>query len=1169
MQDHAEILRQVWPEWEIERLIGRGAYGHVYRVRHEEHGVVSRAAVKIIPVPQDIAERDALRSEGMNEDEIRAYYDKVVQGFVSEIQMLVTLKGAPHIVSLEDFKVAEARDELLWNIMIRMELLTPFLNYIQEHPLDDAETVRLGTELCTALDICHRQNVIHRDIKPQNIFVDRFGAFKLGDFGIARKMEGMTGGMSQKGTYGYIAPEVSQSLRYDTRADIYSLGLVMYQQRNDGRLPFLENQEQARNPQFRTEALQRRLSGEPLPLPVSASPELAEIIMKACRYRPNERYATAREMLKALQRLRRNMDSEPALIVPGIPVDAEESAPAGQESVSYPSQDTERTFSARTELERVPAEGTDRPDQTDRTDRTNRTSRGSGTDQETVSRSAVTLPSVGKKPGHAGKKKEQPEQPEKAVKAEKKEKKAIGKKTIAAVAAAAVLLLGALILIPILGRGRAGDGSTGSDASEQSGRTSQTEQTDLTDQGGQGASLFSTSGNESAAAHTLEVESEGQGTVTAEPESVREGDTVTLTAKPSDGYRFVRWETNGTELSGLSGKEGEAEVSFVLGAADPEIKAVFEAIPYTVNVSSGGHGKVEPDQASGIIGDTVTLTARPDEGYAFKEWQLAGGKGTLSDDTLTFEASDAEVKAVFEAITYKVTATSGGHGTAEANPASGVPGTSVTLTAQPDDGYRFKEWQKISGNGTLSGSTLKIGTSDTTVRAVFEAVYKVNVSTNNAIYGNVSFSAGSGTTGTKVNLAASANNGYRFRKWVVREGGVTLDKGDTSAQNSFSVGTGDVSILAEFSKINSVSIRTVQNGYGKAGVSSAVEGETVTLEAVPDTGCEFVEWKVISGGVTVRSSGTGYSFEMKTGDVELEPVFRKLNNAAASAKPVVDSGTCGDNASWTLYSDGELRISGTGPMKDFARLDNNGVWIKTGRPWEKFRSSVKSLTIEKGITYIGIRAFESFSEFKGRLVIPEGVTSIGAHAFSQCPGFDGDLVLPESLKTIDQYAFCYCSGLSGELTIPSGVTEIGESAFYECSGFSGSLTLPKQLKSIGNYAFLNCSGLTGKLNLPDSLTSIGDQAFQSCSGFSDGLAIPAGITKLGSDAFMYCDTIKSVYFYGKAPALGQYPIFGSRPGDLTVYATSENMDSFRSSAAYGSSAGQETWNTYPLKLFTP
>ena len=357
MAAYSEIVRQVWPEWELETLIGKGAYGQVYQARHEEFGIVSRAAVKIIPIPQDPAEREALLSEGMSGDETRAYYRNVVEDFTGEIRMLISLKGAPHVVSLEDYRVVEYPDETRWDILIRMELLTPFIRYASDHPLDEGEVIRLGTELCTALEICHGQNVIHRDIKPQNVFVDRFGSFKLGDFGIARKMEGMTGGLSQKGTYGYIAPEVSHSLRYDMRADVYSVGLVLYQQMNEGRLPFLMNAEQARNPRLRTEAMQRRLAGEEMPPPCAASDEFAAVIMKACRYAPGERYSSASEMKRDLQRL---MMKRSDLFVPSETA-VKRPDPSPEPSVPEEEPDEEKTISARRADVRPPRDRPERP----------------------------------------------------------------------------------------------------------------------------------------------------------------------------------------------------------------------------------------------------------------------------------------------------------------------------------------------------------------------------------------------------------------------------------------------------------------------------------------------------------------------------------------------------------------------------------------------------------------------------------------------------------------------------------------------------------------------------------------------------------------------------------------------------------------------------------------
>ena len=166
------------------------------------------------------------------------YLRGIVSDFVREIQVMESLKGVQNIVNAEDYKVVEKGGRIGWDIYIRMELLTPFLTYIQVRPPDEKTVIRLGCDICTALELCAKQNVIHRDIKPENIFVNSFGDFKPEDFGIARNLENATGGLSQKGTYNYMAPEVQRGRQYDTTVDLYSLGMVLYRLMNRNRQPF-------------------------------------------------------------------------------------------------------------------------------------------------------------------------------------------------------------------------------------------------------------------------------------------------------------------------------------------------------------------------------------------------------------------------------------------------------------------------------------------------------------------------------------------------------------------------------------------------------------------------------------------------------------------------------------------------------------------------------------------------------------------------------------------------------------------------------------------------------------------------------------------------------------------------------------------------------------------
>lgn len=295
-----DSLEHVWPEWEIEQRLGKGAYGEVYRVGRHDSSVDSYAAVKVITIPTDESEIEALKMDGLDLDNTRTYFQGIVDDFVNEIRLMESLKGVPNIVSVEDYKVIPRKDTIGWDIYIRMELLTPFKDFFNNKDFTEADVIKLGIDICSALEICAKKGVIHRDIKPENIFVNDFGNYKLGDFGIARKLENTTGGLSQKGTFNYMAPEVASGNEYDARVDIYSLGIVLYRLLNENRLPFLDSDTKLMDPAERKIAVERRLKGESLPAPVKATPQMANVILRACAFRPNNRFSDASEMKAAL-----------------------------------------------------------------------------------------------------------------------------------------------------------------------------------------------------------------------------------------------------------------------------------------------------------------------------------------------------------------------------------------------------------------------------------------------------------------------------------------------------------------------------------------------------------------------------------------------------------------------------------------------------------------------------------------------------------------------------------------------------------------------------------------------------------------------------------------------------------------------------------------------------
>ena len=292
-----------WPEWKIVEKIGEGSFGKVYKARRTEQGKTFYSAIKVITIPSNAGELSSVRSENPDEQSVKEYFYSLVEECIQEVNTMEYFRGNSHVVSVEDYKVMEYLDDIGWDIYIRMEYLTSFLDYCAGRALTEEDVIHLGIDLCKALEYCQCQNIIHRDIKPENIFVSRFGEFKLGDFGIARELDRTMSGLSKKGTFSYMAPEMYRGETYDARVDIYSLGIVLYKLRNHNRLPFISLKKQLITYRDKEEALNRRMAGEKLPVPAEAGEAFAEVILKACAYDRHDRYESAEEFRMALEQI--------------------------------------------------------------------------------------------------------------------------------------------------------------------------------------------------------------------------------------------------------------------------------------------------------------------------------------------------------------------------------------------------------------------------------------------------------------------------------------------------------------------------------------------------------------------------------------------------------------------------------------------------------------------------------------------------------------------------------------------------------------------------------------------------------------------------------------------------------------------------------------------------
>ncbi|MBQ8765808.1 MAG: leucine-rich repeat protein [Clostridia bacterium] len=292
-----QIIKNIWPEWKVEKEIGQGSYGTVYKCINEKK---EYCAIKVISIPQSEHEMSEVISEKMSVEQSREYYKDIADDLIKEIEILKALKGTKNVVEIYDAQMLLKEDGIGWNILIRMELLTDFNTYISDKQLSEADVIKLGTDLSTALSVCHKAKIIHRDIKPENILVDDEGNFKLGDFGVAKQMEKTQGSMSVKGTYNYMSPEVLSGNKCDGRADMYSLAIVMYKLLNNNRLPFVDPNKQIVRYSERQEAFEKRKRGDKIPSIQGVSNELNTVILRACSFDVNERQKDIDEFNKEL-----------------------------------------------------------------------------------------------------------------------------------------------------------------------------------------------------------------------------------------------------------------------------------------------------------------------------------------------------------------------------------------------------------------------------------------------------------------------------------------------------------------------------------------------------------------------------------------------------------------------------------------------------------------------------------------------------------------------------------------------------------------------------------------------------------------------------------------------------------------------------------------------------
>ncbi|MBO5060518.1 MAG: serine/threonine-protein kinase [Clostridia bacterium] len=303
----------LWGKWRIGKELGEGAFGKVWEV-YSDHAI---AAVKQIDILYSQIDEKKAYIEGVTQEGIEHYYRSLLESSLAEIKIMKCLRECENIVAFHEHEIVE--DSNGWHILILMELLNPFCKYQYENEVDIKTVLNLGIHICNALDMCRKHHILHRDIKPDNIFYSNKDClFKLGDFGIAVDLNTPTAINGRPGTLTHMSPEVYCGKDYTYEDDVYALGVIIYRLLNFNRLPLMPDYPELITPRQRNEAIYNRLKGAKIPLPalcnvknkdvmqvnsygVDIAYKLCNTARKAISENKLERYKTAEELRNELE----------------------------------------------------------------------------------------------------------------------------------------------------------------------------------------------------------------------------------------------------------------------------------------------------------------------------------------------------------------------------------------------------------------------------------------------------------------------------------------------------------------------------------------------------------------------------------------------------------------------------------------------------------------------------------------------------------------------------------------------------------------------------------------------------------------------------------------------------------------------------------------------------
>ncbi len=550
------------------------------------------------------------------------------------------------------------------------------------------------------------------------------------------------------------------------------------------------------------------------------------------------------------------------------------------------------------------------------------------------------------------------------------------------------------------------------------------------------------------------------------------GEEVVITSNPEAGY-----EATYTVMCGET-PIVVTDNKFTMPAGNVTISVSYTLASYTISVYESIEGNIENgsvsfDQTIANMGDEITITVEPNDGYSLEAISVLYDVNNDGNYQTLIPAKTAnENEYVFNMIAYDV---------------------------------KIRAWFGIKNSITANEATN--GTVEITgVTSELDGTFTAN--------------ATEAFEGDTVTITATPNAGYSLKSLQVNNGTVATTE-TSEGVFTFAMPAKAVSVNAEFEETQYTIIKEETTNGSFSVQETATYGENVTISVTPATGYELDQILVDGNPIT------GTTFSMPAKDVTVEVTF-KIYTLKLSDITYTTDGTdltiTGVTATVTTYEIPSIFVIDdvTYTVRSLLGTSSEGIDIDvvkvilpstlTGIGNSAFRDckSLESIDIPDGVTSIGNYAFYGCTGLTS-VTIPDSVTSIGNRVFGSCTSLTS-ITIPSSVTSIGNYAFYGCSSLTS-ITIPEGVTIIDVRAFSDCTSLT-SITIPNSVTSIAKDAF-SYSGLTSII-IPSSVGNIGAYAFNGCTGLTS-ITIPSSVTSIGTYVFSGCTGLTSITFSSTTP----------------------------------------------------